>query len=98
MMEISRGPAKAEKFEIARRIMSISVHGAISSKLRASVKYGVVWAGRKNKIRNMTQVQLRSHEGSNSKSRYATMNECLRLAKFCFYAEMYEGYTAYSGN
>ena len=39
-MEISRGPAKAEKLDITRRSVSISVHGVISSKSRASAKYG----------------------------------------------------------
>ena len=43
----------------------------------------------------MTRVQLRSQEGSSSRSHSAIMNECLLLANFAFYAEMYEGDTAY---
>ena len=62
MMEISQRPAN----EIARRSMSISVDGVISSKSRASVKYGLVSTGRENKIPNMTRVQLRSQKGSSS--------------------------------
>ena len=82
MIEISRGTAKAEefertrgyevdtrngdKFEIARRSMLISVHGAISSISRASVKHlaWLFWVGGKNKIRNMTRVQLRCQQVS----------------------------------
>ena len=39
----------------------------------------------------MTRVQLQSQEVSSSKSHFTTVDECLLLAGFAFYAEMYLG-------
>ena len=67
-------PGNGDKFEIARHSMSITVLGAVSSKSRASVKYYFLGVGGKNKIRQMTRVQLRSQEVSSSKSNSAIMD------------------------
>ena len=96
MMEISRGPPKAEKFEIARRSMSISVHGAIGSISRTSLEYGFFRVRRQQKKKKTYDASSVTISGS-FKFEIASiiMNECLLLAGFAFYEELYLVQAAY---